>query len=415
MGKRAPLIWALCIVLGCSPALAFAAAGNVDTPQALLEVSDTPEEQAADADDAALENLAANPAKGPSSLMDEGEGDHAAGSSEEGAHADRAKSESNEEASTLGEFPNAAAEQTGASDLPESWIDPNPPVYHGATLNAKVFSVGDEIRVEGSFSDEEGIEASYYIRPIVKGPDANLGYQTWYSGYQSVTSEMAPGMYEVVGFQVQDRKGYVTWFYDPSKVDEAHVRQPYEPISLPDLCFLLGDKTKENLYKVLEGNHQVYAKGSDEPLSIRFDGDLSDFVFATVDRAHLPESNYDLRSGSTIITLSSAYLDKLSSGTHELTAWYSDGGNGIATFTVAGEEPGIGDAGAIGQEGSPDDADGASSGSKQGLSAPLAQTGDANMSSLLYLIAFIALAYLLVSCVAARKDERGPEGGRRTR
>lgn len=411
MRKRAPLIWILCIVLGCSPALAFATVGNVNTPQALLEVSDTLEDQTADADDVVLENPAVNPAKGHSPSMDEGggEGGHVAGSSGEDANTNGTRGESDEgEIGALGKALDAVVEQSSTSDLLESWIDPNPPVYHGATLNAKVFSVGDEMRVEGSFSDEDGIEASYYIRPIVKQPDVSRGYAVWYSGYTSVTSEMAPGMYEAVSFQVQDRKGYVTWFYDPSKVDGAHVNQPYEPISLPDLSFLLGDKTKESLYKVLEGNNQVYAKGNGEPLSIRLDGDLSNFVFATVDQAHLPESNYDLRSGSTIITLSSTYLDTLSSGTHELTAWYSDGGNGTATFVVAGEESGAGDAGSISQEGTSDDADGASSGSNQGLRASLVQAGDPHMLSLLYGIAFIALSYLLVSRMVARKGEQGP-------
>lgn len=64
---------------------------------------------------------------------------------------------------------------------------------------------------------------------------------------------------------------------------------------------------------------------SDETLTFRANGDLSNFTGVKVDGTPIDGTNYTAVSGSTVITLKTDYLKTLPVGIHKLTVVYNDG------------------------------------------------------------------------------------------
>lgn len=64
---------------------------------------------------------------------------------------------------------------------------------------------------------------------------------------------------------------------------------------------------------------------SDETLTFRANGDLSNFTGVKVDGTPIDGTNYTAFSGSTVITLKNDYLKTLSVGAHKLIVVYNDG------------------------------------------------------------------------------------------
>lgn len=54
-------------------------------------------------------------------------------------------------------------------------------------------------------------------------------------------------------------------------------------------------------------------------------GDFSKFTGIKVDGVQIGAENYEAKSGSTIVTLKSSYLDTLTAGTHSLEILWTDG------------------------------------------------------------------------------------------
>ena len=78
-------------------------------------------------------------------------------------------------------------------------------------------------------------------------------------------------------------------------------------------------------YKVIEGANGSWTKNSDGTLTFRANGDFDKFTGVKVDGKLIGSENYKAVSGSTVITLTSEYLQTLSTGRHELTIVYTDG------------------------------------------------------------------------------------------
>lgn len=78
-------------------------------------------------------------------------------------------------------------------------------------------------------------------------------------------------------------------------------------------------------YKVLEGADAKWTKGSGNGMTIRVDGVFEKFQSLKIDGNVVDAANYDVKSGSTIITLKNSYLKTLKNGAHELTVVYTDG------------------------------------------------------------------------------------------
>ena len=88
-------------------------------------------------------------------------------------------------------------------------------------------------------------------------------------------------------------------------------------------------------YTITEGNNQTYTKGSNTDIVIKASGDLAKINSIEIDGGNVIDpANYELTSGSTILTLKSSFLENSSIGQHTITFKYNDG-EVDATLTVA--------------------------------------------------------------------------------
>ncbi len=95
----------------------------------------------------------------------------------------------------------------------------------------------------------------------------------------------------------------------------------------------LEDTIIAKLPKLLEGADQVWTKGSKIGLTFVIDSDINAFERVLVDGKELDPSNYEVKSGSTIVTLKPSYLETLSKGTHQLSI-ITDAGSVDTAFAI---------------------------------------------------------------------------------
>lgn len=95
------------------------------------------------------------------------------------------------------------------------------------------------------------------------------------------------------------------------------------------------DKLAQSLrdYKIIKGDKAEWTQESNKDLTFTVNGLLGKFEGVQVDGSTVDSKYYTVKSGSTIITLSDEFLDKLAKGEHTITAVYTDGKTS-GTFTV---------------------------------------------------------------------------------
>lgn len=89
---------------------------------------------------------------------------------------------------------------------------------------------------------------------------------------------------------------------------------------------------------VIDGDG-TYTKGTEGTMTIRANGDFAKFQGLKLDGEAVDSSNYTAKEGSTIVTLSNAFLESLTEATHTLTFVYIDG-EASMTFTILAETEG---------------------------------------------------------------------------
>ena len=88
-------------------------------------------------------------------------------------------------------------------------------------------------------------------------------------------------------------------------------------------------------YEFTEGANQTYTIDESKDATFRIDADYSLFTNKVyVDNKLVDSTNYDSKSGSTVITLKDEYLKTLSVGEHTLKVAFSDNGEAITKFTI---------------------------------------------------------------------------------
>ena len=90
-------------------------------------------------------------------------------------------------------------------------------------------------------------------------------------------------------------------------------------------------------YAITEGTGSSYALQSGSSLTVRGNGDFSKFTGIKVDGVQIGAENYEAKSGSTIVTLKSSYLNTLAEGAHSLEILWTDGSASTA-FTIQQSE-----------------------------------------------------------------------------
>ena len=93
----------------------------------------------------------------------------------------------------------------------------------------------------------------------------------------------------------------------------------------------------ETPYAITEGTGSSYTLQSGNSLTVRGNGDFSKFTGIKVDGVQIGAENYEAKSGSTIVTLKSSYLDTLVAGTHSLEILWTDG-SASTVFTIQQSE-----------------------------------------------------------------------------
>ncbi len=78
-------------------------------------------------------------------------------------------------------------------------------------------------------------------------------------------------------------------------------------------------------YKVIEDEitDTTFETGTDDTVTLHFNGDISLFDELVIDGNVVPKDQYTLTEGSTIVTLKSSYLETLGNGDHTVTAVYN--------------------------------------------------------------------------------------------
>ena len=99
----------------------------------------------------------------------------------------------------------------------------------------------------------------------------------------------------------------------------------------------LEDTIIAKLPKLISGANQEWTKGSKEGLTFKIDTDINEFKKVLVDGKELKDTNYDIKSGSTILTLKPSFLDTLSAGKHKIRFEFNTG-SVEAYFTVKDKE-----------------------------------------------------------------------------
>ena len=99
----------------------------------------------------------------------------------------------------------------------------------------------------------------------------------------------------------------------------------------------LEDTIIAKLSKLISGANQEWTKGSKDGLTFKVDTDINEFKKVLVDGKELKDTDYDIKSGSTILTLKSSFLDTLSAGKHQICLEFNNG-TIEAYFTVKVKE-----------------------------------------------------------------------------
>lgn len=99
----------------------------------------------------------------------------------------------------------------------------------------------------------------------------------------------------------------------------------------------LEDTVIAKLPKFVSGANQEWTKGSKEGLTFKIDTDIKEFKKVLVDGKELKDTDYDIKSGSTILTLKPSFLDTLSAGKHKIRFEFNTG-SVEAYFTVKDKE-----------------------------------------------------------------------------
>lgn len=99
----------------------------------------------------------------------------------------------------------------------------------------------------------------------------------------------------------------------------------------------LEDTVIAKLPKFVSGANQEWTKGSKDGLTFKIDTDIKDFKKVLVDGKELKDTDYGIKSGSTILTLKPSFLDTLSAGKHKIRFEFNTG-SVEAYFTVKDKE-----------------------------------------------------------------------------
>lgn len=117
-----------------------------------------------------------------------------------------------------------------------------------------------------------------------------------------------------------------------SKHRDCTVCNQRETVEIPTT----GKSPEKPVITAGAGSYHVISTEID--MTLTCSGKLEDLTGIYVDGKLVDESNYTLKSGSTILTLKASYLDTLSAGKHTLKFQYKDNVSAETNFTITAKE-----------------------------------------------------------------------------
>lgn len=173
--------------------------------------------------------------------------------------------------------------------------------------------------------------------------------------------------------------------------------------SIPEMTFYFSTASTPD-YEITSGENSTWTENSDGSLTITGNGDFTKFQDVKVDGKIIDKANYDVKSGSTIITLKKDYLDTLSAGTHTFEIVWTDG-SASTNFTVkAADNPGNPGGGDQQNLSNPGDNGNNNGGDNTNTDNP-AQTGD-DMNMTLYVVLMLVAMLTAAGAVAYRRQRQ---------
>jgi len=116
-----------------------------------------------------------------------------------------------------------------------------------------------------------------------------------------------------------------------AKIEAA--KKAYDALSTYEKS-LVGKQTKENLdkltaaavaYDIIKGDGSEWKEDSNETLSFTANGAVSRFLGIEINGKTVDPKHYEVKAGSTIVTLKQDYLDTLEAGKYTITFLYTNG------------------------------------------------------------------------------------------
>ena len=214
----------------------------------------------------------------------------------------------------------------------------NPVIIEEANITLAPPKVGDKVeKIEIEDLSDSGINEKPSIRPNFSTNNKALFLYGYWSkstnedAYERFYGTFEEGEYYYATITIDSDFGYRLSknLYKNIKINGEKPTAIVDDNSPHTITVVMKIKAK-NEYKILEGDNQTFT-GND--IVIKTNGNLEDLTGVLMDNNNIPEKSRTIKKGSTILTLKSDYLSKLSVGKHKVTFVYKDG-KVDATLTI---------------------------------------------------------------------------------
>lgn len=166
-------------------------------------------------------------------------------------------------------------------------------------------------------------------------------------------------------------------------------------------------KPEVPVYPVLEGANATWAKSSNSPMVIKIDADVSKFAGVVINGVTVDPANYEVTSGSTVITFKPEYMQLLSAGNYTCRVSYTDGGYADVPFkvdaTTGTQTPPSNDQNTAG--GTQNNASGSQNNAASTTTGRSPQTGDTSADMSLVFLMFAAAGCMAVCLISKKKAQ----------
>ncbi|MBQ0037620.1 MAG: hypothetical protein KBS74_03010 [Clostridiales bacterium] len=213
------------------------------------------------------------------------------------------------------------------------------------TATTKLYAADDihitlPVPTEGMTVEEwqEGIQVTPAVLELMTGvtlsDDRGLEFDDEFEAGETYHFSLLPFSFggEPFEFDPEDDYSNLITFADGTTAEYVGDLFSYG-LFTPCVSYTLPEGTG---YQIMDGAHGRWMLNSDTGLTFRSNADFAKFKAVEVDGAVIAPENYEVREGSTVVTLKADYLNTLCAGKHTLAIVSTDG-SAKTTFYVCQE------------------------------------------------------------------------------